>query len=87
MGGFVVLLLLGFLLFGTVVADWFLGGHTTRGYGLRLMGGGLLVILLFGVGVLVARKHRNFLGFSLWQWVVLTLLSVVGGISVRIFMF
>jgi hypothetical protein len=81
-----ILLLLMHVLFGTVVADWFLHGKVTRGYGLWLCGGGLLAALLFWLGIRLSIKRQSFLGFLLWQWTSLTSLSFAAGIVARVFM-
>jgi hypothetical protein len=80
-------MLLGYLLFGSVAADWCLRGDTTKGYGLSLLGGALLLSLLFALGFFVAKKHRTFLQFALWQWVTLTSIGLASGVAVRVYMF
>jgi hypothetical protein len=80
-----VLLLLGLLLLGTVVADWFMRGPTTAAFGPCLLLGGVAAALLFGLGIGVAKRHQTFLGFSLWQWCFLPVAVFCLGIALRVY--
>jgi hypothetical protein len=83
---FIALLLLGFLLLGTVVADRFMHGRATAGYTTWILAGGGVALALFALGLRVAKGHRTFLGFSRWQWAAFPLASFGAGVGARIYM-
>ncbi len=80
----VAMVLLGYLLYGTVAGDWWLGGETTK-YGWWMLAGAAAVFGLFALGIRVARAHLRFLGFSLIQWSALPPLALVTGVLLRVF--
>ena len=80
------LLLVGFVLLGTVVADRVLHGPTTAGYGRELLAGSAVAIAFTALGLWAARRHRTFFGFSQWQWGLLTIASFGGGAAARVFL-
>ena len=83
---FIALLLLGFLLLGTVVADRFMHGDTTAGYTTWILAGAGVSLALFALGLRIANGHRTFLGFSRWQWAAFPLASFGAGVAARVFM-
>jgi hypothetical protein len=81
------LILLGYLLYGTVAADRCQGGPTTAGYSQQLLLGALVLLAFFVLGFWIARRYRSFLGFSPWQWNLLSPAALFAGVIIRLLMF
>lgn len=78
-------LVLPYLLFGTVVGDWVMRGPTTAGCGRQLLLGGAVLLAFFLIGLRATARYHRFLGFSPWQWGALPPLLLSIGIALRFY--
>jgi hypothetical protein len=82
---FSAIVLILYLLFGTVACDWAMRGQSTFGEGRQLLLGGGILVALFAIGVWTTIRYNHFLGFSRWQWGALPPAALIAGIVLRFY--
>jgi hypothetical protein len=88
----IAVLLLAYLIAGTMAEDWFLGGEVSshiRDPGVLkwVIFGAVLFAGLFILGIWYSRRHGVFFGFRRWEWIAMVGSSVLAGILIRRFCF